>query len=299
VECLQCQEQFCARCAADMHKAGRMKEHFLKTLGAAVATASTAEDRRDVAPEPTPSSSAPSPRVDRRPAPGRCSKHPEESAQFFCMDCDDECVCAECAVDAAHRGREVMAVRKAYQTLSPHLDKTLEGLQARADDHTKMRREADALKTDLNAVIGTGKQNIQESFRKLRATIAQKETELLAGIDACETSTAQALASRMQPASTQATALQELQAVLRQIDPRGEEVKALNAFAAAKVAVEDLVEPHTGVSANALIQLLDDLRLELRGALDHQTANVASLGSFVKDIRQNGMAGPVAGTLGR
>jgi len=232
------------------------------------------------------------------PAVVGCPVHPEDPAEFFCMDGDSECICAECAVEAAQNGRQVMKVQKAYQSLSGHVDQTLESLRLRSEEQTKVRREAEALKSDLDMIIGKGKQSIQEAFRGLRASLGQKESELLAGIDACEKAASQSLARRAEPAMSHSKALEEAQGLLRKIDPGGEEVKALNAFAMAKVTVGHLVDP-LGVSddGSGLAQLVDNLRAELKEALEQQCGSVVGLGAQVHEIRRS--CGPTGAVLGR
>merc|ERR1712232_119319 len=160
--------------------------------------------------------------------------HPHEPLQFFCMDCEGECLCSECAVDAAHGGRDVVKVKKAYESLAGDMDRVLECLAIRRDSHARSKRNCDTMRNDLNEVITRGKANLSDAFRQLRATLAQKEAELTDAVDNCENSTGQAIASRVTPCRTQAAGLQEAQAALRKIDTRAGNVGDINAYAASR-----------------------------------------------------------------
>jgi len=307
VDCLQCGEQFCGRCASAVHRAGRMREHRLVPLAGSAPLAvsmggSTQPYQKTSSALASPATStAPSPRQERESRPSisslsgigaasnaRCPVHPDEPAQFFCIDSETECICAECAVEAAHSGREVMNVRKAYQSLAGHMDRTTEGLRARHEEHTQIMAEAEGLKTDLDSIISKGKKGVHEAFRQLRACLDQKEADLLAGVDSCESAASQTLLTRVQPATVHTDALNEAQMALRKIDARSDEVKALNMFAAAKVTVEHLVDPLTGVDRASISQLIDDLRGELRASLQQQAADVNGLAARVTEIRRSG-----------
>eukprot|EP00927_Polykrikos_kofoidii_P077202 TRINITY_DN74170_c0_g1_i1.p1 TRINITY_DN74170_c0_g1~~TRINITY_DN74170_c0_g1_i1.p1 ORF type:complete len:493 (-),score=74.34 TRINITY_DN74170_c0_g1_i1:292-1692(-) len=315
LDCWQCGEQFCRPCAANVHRAGRMKEHRLTPVGPRPrGTPPTLGDGHARSPSPCAadvsvvsgggddrrrgSNSRLSVRSDdqRWNPTTRCVAHPEELAQFFCMDCDSECICAECAVEAAHTGRQVMKVQKAYQSLAGEIDKTLDDLRLRTEDQAQIKREALELKSELDAIIGKGKESIQQAFKQLRVSLAQKETELLAGIDSCEKSANDALNSRVTPASALSEALQEAHVALRKIDTNGDEVRALNTFASVRVTVSQLVDPLVGADGAALVRLLDDLRVELRASLEQQSSGVMALGSRVHEIRRNGGSpGPAVG----
>eukprot|EP00929_Paragymnodinium_shiwhaense_P030546 TRINITY_DN17290_c0_g1_i3.p1 TRINITY_DN17290_c0_g1~~TRINITY_DN17290_c0_g1_i3.p1 ORF type:complete len:431 (-),score=114.04 TRINITY_DN17290_c0_g1_i3:142-1434(-) len=292
LDCWQCGEQFCSRCAAAVHRAGRMKEHRLTPVvsnGGAVAGASPEpagpfggaamgvreEHKGDFFKEPAASA----------PALSRCPDHPQEPGEFFCLDCESECICAECAIEAAQKGRQVMKVHKAYQMLAGDVDRALEALRGRSAEQQQIRKEAESLKSDLDLIICKGKQNIQEAFQQLRAALDKKETELLEGIDYAETTATQALAKQVEPLMAHSNALQEAQMSMRKIDASSDEVKALNNFAAAKVTVGNLVDPLNGVDGGGLMQLLGDLKGELRNALDIQTNRVGSIGVRVPQLR--------------
>eukprot|EP00928_Gymnodinium_smaydae_P039899 TRINITY_DN27160_c0_g11_i1.p1 TRINITY_DN27160_c0_g11~~TRINITY_DN27160_c0_g11_i1.p1 ORF type:complete len:409 (-),score=101.48 TRINITY_DN27160_c0_g11_i1:87-1244(-) len=215
---------------------------------------------------------------------------PDEHLQFFCMDCESDCMTAESAVEAARAGRDVVNARKAYQTLHKQIDRTLDGLQLRSEETQQAREEADAVKSDLDKIISKGRQSMQNMFRQLHADLAQKEAELLENIDSLEAVAGRELSHRATPVAVHSQALQEARGALRKIDPRDEEVQALNAYAAVRGTIVGLVDPQAGVDATGLNFLLDSVRSELRSSLEQQVMSVAAISDQVHEIRRSGAA---------
>merc|ERR1712232_511083 len=213
--------------------------------------------------------------------------HPHEPLQFFCMDCEGECLCSESAVDAAHGGRDVVKVKKAYESLAGDMDRVLECLAIRRDSHGRSRRNCETMRNDLNDVIARGKANLQDAFRQLRATLAQKEAELTAAVDSCEGATGQAMASRVTPVRSHAAALQEAQANLRKIDTRGGNVGDINAYAASRAQLAELVKAQPGPDggdASSVVRFIGELVSDVRSALQEQINGVQDLNGRVHEV---------------
>lgn len=49
-----------------------------------------------------------------RPERESCREHPDEEVHYFCFDCLNPPICAECVVRFAHKNHEVATIRKAY-----------------------------------------------------------------------------------------------------------------------------------------------------------------------------------------
>lgn len=224
--------------------------------------------------------------VAMRPMP-HCKFHPHETLQFFCMDCESECLCSECAVEAAHGGRDVVKVMKAYESLAGDMDRVLECLAIRRDSHSRSKRNCETMRNDLTEVIARGKANLQDAFRQLRATLAQKEAELTAAVDSCETAAGQAMASRVTPVRTHAAALQEAQATLRKIDTRGGNVGDINAYAASRAQLAELVKAQPGPDggdASSVVRWIGELVSDVRSALQEQIDGVHDLNGRVHEV---------------
>ncbi|CAE7769996.1 Txnl4a, partial [Symbiodinium pilosum] len=108
--CCQCEEIFCSKCAARMHRSGRMRDHQLVPIPQDKAPAIVSSPQRL---EPSTSMT--------------CRKHAGEPLQFFCQTCV-ECICTECVIPrgAAHHGHDVVNVRVAFQQLSHSMKQALE-----------------------------------------------------------------------------------------------------------------------------------------------------------------------------
>lgn len=324
VECQNCSEFFCPRCAAEVHRAGRMREHHLiekqvdssrcqlQTQRESIQTFTCPTALRGANASETPANCL-SPRQLTVVAPSSslshsrsasatptvlppedarhyfCPRHPAERLQFYCMDWDTECLCAECAVEAAGQGRNVLKVTKAYQGLASKIDDTIFALQRRSEANERQTKEAEDVRSDLESIIRKGKQDIQDSFRRLQSLLAQRESELLVGVDAFESSAIRAIQNRTAPAAGHWSALQDARSALRNVDAHGqEEVLALNAFSGIRRTVARLLEPQTGVDRNGFLQAVSELQADLHGSLDAQVAGVIALGSKIKEIRRKG-----------
>lgn len=214
-----------------------------------------------------------------------CPVHPEDPLQFFCLTCEtEECICAECAVHGAHRGHDVLNVRHAHKQLASLLVKSLEESQVRQEGHAREIQRAGAARQEVDLVIAKGKRHIQEMFEKMRASLNQKEAQLLHAADEVERFAADALSKRTVAAESHVRALQEAQAVLRRLDNRGDEVKVLNTYASARAKVVRVLTPLEGLDGD-VERDLEDLKTKVQQALELQVSEVATLGTHVTEIR--------------
>merc|ERR1719240_2554665 len=63
-----------------------------------------------------------------------CPTHPSEPIQFFCLECETECICAECVVHGEHKGHDVLNVKRAYKNLCGKVDTLSNAARQRIDD---------------------------------------------------------------------------------------------------------------------------------------------------------------------
>jgi len=42
-----------------------------------------------------------------------CREHPDENLNYYCFDCNCECICCECIVHGVHRDHNVANITKA------------------------------------------------------------------------------------------------------------------------------------------------------------------------------------------
>ncbi|CAE8604930.1 unnamed protein product [Polarella glacialis] len=265
LECRQCDELFCQACASSMHRMGQMREHRLIPAGgvpdrgrSGSSTPSQEPEGRSQSPLP-----APKPTVHGTPqwpvqsgeiCDSFCPFHPEESVRFFCLDCQTECTCAECAVqrDGRHYGHDVVNVRSAYHRLSSSIDSLLVASSARAQERAEALKRSAALRLELDLILSRGKQGIQEAFNRLHASIQHKESALLKGAEDCGQAADAILLDRAE-----------------QVERRAEEVPNLRSM------------------LDGLQLRVPDLPQHIREACQLKVAEVAQLVVKVGEIRSN------------
>lgn len=214
-----------------------------------------------------------------------CPLHPEDPLQFFCLQCQTECICAECAVHGAHRGHDVLNVRHAYKNMAGRITEAMSKAQARVEEHQQATQLANSQRQEVDVVITKGKRAIQDAFEKMRTSLGQKEAQLLLAADQCERSASEALQAKSLRAEGHVRTLQEAQISLKKLDTRGEEVKVLNAYANIRSKVLDVLEPMDGLDCS-IEHELEELKSQVQSVLDAQVAEVSALNARVADIRR-------------
>jgi len=289
IDCAQCQEQFCGDCSAVMHRAGRMRGHNLFPVGSLAK-----QDQPPVTDATRPQSGPAHVSKFDTSFTRVCQTHPEEPLQFFCLDCETEPVCAECVVHhgSAHHGHRVLKIKEAFMRLSNEELPRLEQMaRDRAEARAQAAQRAEALRRDLSLTISQGRQRIQEAFVRLRVGLSQKEAQLLAGVEDCVRAADAVLQVRGAQVEERAGQVWDSHSMLSKFETRGDEVKALNTYAAARVAVARFLEPMEGVDGGGVVRLLDMLKSQVREALKEQVAAVATLSTRVPEIRHSGGSG--------
>lgn len=278
LDCQQCQEQFCADCSAAMHRAGRMRGHVLLPLGGAPRPATPGAPAFGAGGAPT----------------LRCAAHPEEALQFFCFDCETEPICAECVVHhgARHHGHRVMKLSEAFQRLAEEEIPRMEQVgRKRAEDRAHACQRADGLRRDLTTTISQGRQRIKDAFVRLRSSLHQKEAQLLAGLEESAQAADGLVGERLAVVEERAGEIWATHVSLSKFDTKGDEVKSLNSYAAARVLMREFLEPLPGVDDGGLAALLDGLQRQLRETMAEQAGAVADFTSRAPEIRRAGSAG--------
>jgi len=279
-----------------------MREHRLTPLAASVSSATGScigQGSGGSTPARQRALSLPAQQPERAPV-QYCSVHPEEPAQFFCLDCESECICAECAVqrDGAHHGHDVINVRTAYQRLSGEIASLLEASRMRANENARTIQQAKVMRRDLDSVIDRGKRSIQEAFEHMQASLRVKEAELLTGCDDCRAAADRALARRAEEAERRASEVWEVHAMLDGVDTHGDEVKVLNSYAVTRAAAVRILDlPAGSPDSGGLVQELEDLKDQVHRTLEAQAVGVASLSARVPELRRAGAEAPPSPNL--
>jgi hypothetical protein len=53
-----------------------------------------------------------------------CKEHNEE-VSYFCFECMNKCICAECVVHGVHKNHDVMSIKKAYPVIVEKVSKAI------------------------------------------------------------------------------------------------------------------------------------------------------------------------------
>lgn len=107
-----------------------------------------------------------------------CKDHPDELPNYFCFDCESECICAECAIHGLHKGHEVMRVKTAFPIIKGKVEDMLLLLSNKQDELQILEEKIDARKKETIEQSYTAKQQIKHAFEDLRARLDKKEREL-------------------------------------------------------------------------------------------------------------------------
>lgn len=269
LSCKECDELFCTPCASTIHARGRMAKHTLVAMKRAI--------------EPFRVRHWGGTGSDHGALRGQyCSVHPGERVQFFCLDCESACMCAECAVHGAHRGHNVLNVRTAYQKLSTKISELLGATQHTLDDSGLVMDKIEALREEVDTSVQRGRRSVQEATLQLRATLDQKEAYLLAAADQLRHSAEEVLDCRAAPVEERVSHMSEVHAQLKQLAVRSgkdEPVRTLNLYSSTKLATVALL--HTmDVEGDGLGRVIDELKVQLGAALDQRVQEVQLVGGL-------------------
>jgi hypothetical protein len=283
--CYECRERFCPACSSNVHQRGRLREHTLLPyqpgdldsngyFGAAVGTAEVPSGILQRSKSPVVGGSYVC-----------CPKHPEEFLQFFCLQCECECICAECAVHGDHRGHEVLNVRHAYTSMSGRIAEALNKAKARADEQQIADQEARRQLKEVELVIEQGRQAMQDAFRNMRASLAQKEAQLLRDVDETAREAVVQLESKTDSIDGHVRTINCCQEQLRTLDMGDDEVRALNGYAKIRAQILTVLGPLNGIDDGSQNDL-EDLKQNVQRVFDAQIEAVSVLSSHVTDIRR-------------
>ncbi|CAE7368990.1 Trim28 [Symbiodinium microadriaticum] len=164
IYCDQCQETFCKGCSDATHRQGRMTKHCLQTV-----TSELCKPGARAPPMAAPS-------LSRRFH--ACPEHPEEPVNYFCLDCESSCVCAECCLHGKHRGHSVQCVLKAVCMLPDRAEELLSATRIESKRLASMVKHLSEKRLEAAKLVQRGTEDLQTSLREV-ALVAQKEESTL------------------------------------------------------------------------------------------------------------------------
>mmetsp|Transcript_89666 Transcript_89666/g.159272 ORF Transcript_89666/g.159272 Transcript_89666/m.159272 type:complete len:578 (+) Transcript_89666:87-1820(+) len=257
--CEQCAEVFCGDCANSTHQRGRMAAHQLHVSASDVTggTPARADHLHQTPQLPVQQLDYPqqAPQLPARQLPPsaweqnlqplsrrflRCPIHPEEPLNYFCMDCQSYCICAECVLHGEHQGHQVQCLREALQqlpekvqSLSPLVRTRVEGLQTVASQARERRQE-------VQQAVSRGQEELAQVLKELRAALQQEEARILLDADASCKDIAALLDAEEEASITEA------HMTFSQAYKSGDAVQALNCYGKLK---QVLLRPPSGAPA--------------------------------------------------
>merc|ERR1712107_724513 len=97
----------------------------------------------------------------------------EEPLQFFCLQCEEECLCAECALHGDHQGHEVENIRSAVHHVPEKAQELISAVRSRLEELNGLEGQLQAAKQEVMDVTQRGKLKISDSFALLRGSTEQ------------------------------------------------------------------------------------------------------------------------------
>lgn len=199
-----------------------------------------------------------------------CPSHPEEPLQYFCLECQTECICAECVIHGEHRGHEVLNVREAVRRLPEKVGELATSTRLQAERLAGVVQRASESRRELAAVAERSRKDLRTAIEQLGLAMHQEEKAILTDVDRCAADVTGLL--RVDPEARLVQALEELRRH-REVDDVGQ---ALIWYAKLKKVVESPVEPVKDVE-----RVAPRLRGELQKGFESRLAGMAWISSCI------------------
>jgi hypothetical protein len=117
----------------------------------------------------------------------RCPVHQEEPLQFFCLFCECECICAECALHGAHRGHDVMNLREAAKTLPERSAEMISTARIRSDELAGALQKVRQSQGVVAELFDCSRQELEKQFEQVCSGLLAEEKALLKEVQRCST----------------------------------------------------------------------------------------------------------------
>jgi len=213
---------------------------------------------------------------------------------YFCATCECACVCAECVVqkDGRHREHEVMRATRACEALRSRVDALLDDAVSLEDNLSLVSDRLAWRRKDIERAAARGRASVRSAFARVRAQLADRESDLLESLDTYESASLSRLEQCTTEQSSYLTELRCLQDSLRsRCRSDDDAVEALNAYAEAKAAIasiRDMLHQEELVAAPAPEEFVG-LAGSARAELDLHAAGLTSLEEAVASLCERGV----------
>jgi hypothetical protein len=200
--------------------------------------------------------------------------------QFFCLQCEATCICAECALHGDHRGHDVLNVRDAAAQLPGKVAELLATTQSKSEELAGILENVQEAQKDVTNITSRGRRDLRSALSRLQVALQEEEAALLAEVDRCSADVAEILVVSDHPSEAVAREchgnLQRHHRLGKSTNP----VQALNAFAKAKKAAQESApsRPEAGR------ELSSQLRGQLQCGFEARLAGIKAVSSEVASL---------------
>jgi len=203
-----------------------------------------------------------------------------------------------------------MKVNRAHEALRARAGALLDEALALEDDFAVVQDKLSWRRKDIERAAARGRASVRSAFARVRAQLADRESELLSSLDSYEVNSTQRLDGGSHEHESRMQELRTLQDNLRSHCRTGDAVSALNAYAAAKstiaamrdtfrqnelsAAATNAPDDFVGLAGSARAEL--DLHAEGLASLEEAVATLCERGvEFVSQVpgQSKGEAGPM------
>ncbi|KAK2952075.1 putative b-box zinc finger family protein [Blattamonas nauphoetae] len=181
-------------------------------------------------------------KVEDHKPPLHCSEHPEEELSYYCLDCEGQCICAECAIRGSHRDHNVQTIRKSYVEVRKRMNELVSNLNAREDTVGTILNRIDQHKKEIEENTRSIKESMQLSINELREKLNQKEAELLNSAERFQEEQVGQLSEFVRYAEQKQESLHALIENMKQSASQSDEVSLLNYYGQSKQLAYDLLK---------------------------------------------------------
>jgi hypothetical protein len=187
-----------------------------------------------------------------------------------------------------------MKVSRAHEALRARAGALLDEALALEDDFAVVQDKLSWRRKDVERAAARGRASVRSAFARVRAQLADRESELLESLDSYEGSSLQRLDGGSSEQDGRLKELQMLQDILRARCRTGDAVSALNAYSSAKNAINSLRESFRQDEMNAMGAPDEFVGLagSARAELDLHAEGLASLEEAVATLCERGIEFP-------
>lgn len=208
----------------------------------------------------------------------RCPVHPEEPLNYFCVDCQSDCICAECVLRGEHQNHSVQSVREAVRQLPLKVQGLVSAVRVRGEALGALAARTRERRHDLTEAVSAGQEDLKEALRRVSAALHEEERLLLLEVDRCSSDVAEILGADDE------AHIAEAHAMLSKSHQSGDVVQALNWYARLKQALKSRsATPPLGGS-----ELVKQLKSQLCRGFESRLAVVHEVMSRVDALKPPG-----------